>query len=550
MTEPFVRFEGPAAPFSTGVRTSYGRHWEGARKAGLPDTSAELVIAVFPLSELAAARRCETAANSSGLPVCHIGYGPTRIILGPIVPPGGAPCLRCAWLWAPALADGRSAAPAWPPVAFDLVAAQLAAFVDQLRPAEDTESAARILWTDVETLVQSEHRLVTHPDCDRCHPPEPMVPPKLREEILVASKSLREAEMPDRERLAGRLVDSRFGLVRQFERETEAIAHPMTFAAFAGRSDARQLEIGVGRTGCQANDRDVAMLEALERFSSFQPRGSVARVTARFRDIEHIAVDPRRFVLPDAGQHCEPGYRLANFAIDTPYDWGWAYSLRRRAQVLVPLQLAYYDMPHGHLALENQFVLETSNGCALGSSFEEAALFGLFEVLERDAYFTTWYGRVVPERIRTETIDDLYAAGMIARLEEAGFEVAILDIGVGFPITALAVLAIDARADAPVASLLSTGAHLDPVRALRGALVEVCTRVQHRPAHIVAESRERAASMLRDSSLVRTMDDHSTLYSHRDSLERLEFLIGGSRRWRFPGPMANGVWLQWRQALI
>ena len=525
MTEAFARFEGPATPFSTWVRSGYARHRGEPIAADRPDLAADLVIAAFPLHEWSAAIGCEKAANSDGLPVCHIGYGPTRIVIGPIVKPAAAPCLRCARLWAPALAEDCAAAPAWPPVIFELVAAQLAAFVDRSRSAQDSDPEGHMLWTDLEMLAQTEHRLVAHPDCDRCHPSEPASPPKLRDEVPVSSESWRAAPMPDRKRLADRLVDGRFGLVRQFERETEAIVHPMTFAAFAGRSDPRRLEIGVGRTGCQAADRDVAMLEALERFSSFEPRGAIAQLSARFGDIEQIAVDPRKFILPGAGQRCEPGYRLASFDPDTPHDWGWAYSLRRRTPVLIPLQLAYYDMPRGKLAPEQRFVMETSNGCALGSSFEEAALFGLFEVLERDAYFTSWYGRFVPGKIRAGTIDDRYAAGMIARLEEWGFEVSILDIGLGFPVTTLAVLAVDDRADAAAASILSTGAHIDPIQALRGALVEVCTRVQHRPAHIVADSRVRAAAMLRDGLLVKTMDDHATLYSHRDSLGRLEFLV-------------------------
>jgi ribosomal protein S12 methylthiotransferase accessory factor len=521
MTEPFARFEGPATPFAEGVLASLKRQPPRGRSEGEQVDASPVALAMFPLDEAAAAMSCETEATGDGLLVCHVGYDATRLVVGPIVARRGAPCLQCARLWAPALDRGAAAAAAAMPVP-DLVAAQLASFVAAFRPGSQRDEA-KVLWFDLETLAQSEHRLVPHPDCDRCGRSDPVIPKTLREDVPVSAETWREREKPDRARIE-RLVDSQFGLVRRFERETEALVHPMTFAAFVGRDNPRQLEIGVGRAGCQAEDRGIAILEAVERFSSFRPRGGATRITGRFVDVQPVAIDPRAFILPDPEQYGEPGFNLAAFDPHAPYEWGWAYSIGRRAPVLIPLQLAYYDLPRAELPVERQFVFETSNGCALGSSLEEAALFGLFEVLERDAYLTSWYGRFIPGRIDPRSIDDPYSAAMIVRIEEAGFEVSILDVGVGLPVAAVAVLAVDARLDAPVASIVSTGAHLSATQALRGALVEVGSRIQRRPPGIVAESHARAEAMLRDGSLVMTMDDHATLYSHHDSLARLAFL--------------------------
>jgi ribosomal protein S12 methylthiotransferase accessory factor len=525
MTEPFARFEGPATPFAEGLLASLRRQQLGTGANGRSADSSQVALAMFPLHEAAAALSCESEATGDGLLVCHVGYDSTRVVVGPIVAEGGAPCLQCSRLWAPSLDRRPGPGPAVMPMP-DLVAAQLASFIASSR-SDRKPDEAKILWFDLESLTQSEHRLLPHPDCERCGRSGPAIPAAIREEVPVSAETWREREKPDRARIE-RLVDSNFGLVRRFERETEALVHPMTFAAFVGRPDPRRLEIGVGRAGCQAEDRGIAILEAVERFSSFRPRGDIARITGRFVDLEPVAVDPRAFILPDPAQHGEPGFDLAAFDPRVPYEWGWAYSVGRRSPVLIPLQLAYYDLPRSELPIDRQFVFETSNGCALGSSVEEAALFGLFEVLERDAYLTTWYGRYVPDRVDPRSVDDLYSAAMIARIEEAGFEVSILDVGVGLPLATLAVLAIDPRGDAPVASIISTGAHLDPIQALRGALVEVGSRIKNRPAEQLGEIRARAAAMLSDGSLVMTMDDHAALYGHPDSLPRLAFLTAAN----------------------
>lgn len=524
MTEPFARVEGPRTPFAESVLASLEYHELGIEGVSRPNDTSRIALALFPLQDREAALTFEAEADADGLLVCHVGYDATRLLIGPIVARDDVPCLLCARLWAPAL--DRQGSPSSPTIATPgLVAVQLAAFVAGYRAAP-TEDEAKILWFDLETLTQSEHRLLPHPDCTRCAAPRVPPPAMLREDIWASANTWREREKPDSARTE-RLVDAQFGLVRRFELQTEALVHPMTLAAFVGRPDPRRLEVGVGRAGCQAEDRGIAILEAVERFSCFRPRGDTSRVIARFVDVQHIAIDPRSFILPDPAQHVEPDFQLSVFDPLTPYEWGWAYSVRRRAPALIPLQLAYYDLPRSELAAERQFVYETSNGCALGSSLEEAALFGLFEVLERDAYLTTWYGRYVPDRIDPRSVDDLYSRAMIVRMEEAGFELSILEIGVGLPVASVAVLAIDPRPDAPVASILSTGAHFSPTQALRGALVEVCSRVKHRSAEMIAESRARGAAMLRDGSRVMTMEDHATLYGLPASLPRLAFLTMG-----------------------
>ncbi len=70
-------------------------------------------------------------------------------------------------------------------------------------------------------------------------------------------------------------------------------------------------------------------------------------------------------------------------------DWVWGYSFLKERPILIPELLAYYS-----LGYEEGFVYETSNGCALGGSLEEAIFYGIMEIVERDSFLMTWYAEL------------------------------------------------------------------------------------------------------------------------------------------------------------
>jgi ribosomal protein S12 methylthiotransferase accessory factor len=74
----------------------------------------------------------------------------------------------------------------------------------------------------------------------------------------------------------------------------------------------------------------------------------------------------------------------------------------------------------------------------------------------------------------------------------------------------------------------SAGAHLDPERAVSGALSElgpILTDLIGR----YPDMAERSRAMAGDPSLVAVMDDHSTLYASHEASSRLDFLTGSSQ---------------------
>jgi ribosomal protein S12 methylthiotransferase accessory factor len=188
--------------------------------------------------------------------------------------------------------------------------------------------------------------------------------------------------------------------------------------------------------------------------------------------------------------------------------------------------LAYYHLPRGN----QRFVFEISNGCAVGNRIDEAILHGLLEVIERDAYLATWYGQIPARQIDLDASDDRYVAALRAKLEGDGFEVIACDIGVGFSSPAVAAFAVDRRPGAATSLVCAAGAHLDPNKAIAGALVEVCTMLVKRTAQEDAALHERGLTLLSEPALVRTSNDHIDQCRPAQALQRMDFMLGSRPR--------------------
>ncbi|TPG04146.1 hypothetical protein [Sphingomonas oligophenolica] len=133
-----------------------------------PAVPPGIALAVVPLHDAPAARRCAAEAHVAGLAVCHVGYDASRVLIGPIVVPGGASCQQCARLWAPGLGAHHRAPPLPAPV-IDIIAAQVAGYIAAWRANEDADQSAKLCWIDVETLARSTHDGISSGEPDwRC----------------------------------------------------------------------------------------------------------------------------------------------------------------------------------------------------------------------------------------------------------------------------------------------------------------------------------------------------------------------------------------------
>ncbi|HLK45223.1 MAG TPA: TOMM precursor leader peptide-binding protein, partial [Acidimicrobiales bacterium] len=238
----------------------------------------------------------------------------------------------------------------------------------------------------------------------------------------------------------------------------------------------RSTSSGKGMSEIQA--KASALGEAIER-SSTMFHGDEPRRSATFLELGDEAIDPGSYLLFSDRQYLHRaiwnlGASQFNevfepFRADATMDWSPLWSLSQQRTRWLPTRLIYFACPptEGRWA-----AFADSNGCAAGTSLEDATLQGFCELIERDSVALWWYNRVRRPGIDLSTFDDPYVGTVLAAYERLGREVWALDLtsDLGIP----AVGAISRVADGPQEDILiAFGAHLDPKVALLRALGEM-----------------------------------------------------------------------------
>jgi hypothetical protein len=390
-------------------------------------------------------------------------------------------CIQCFQLWrfdslslnAFAAAPSSNMLDAPFPAGSPLIEALLRSYLEVMQKSHRVcETVRRI---DLHSGAVSDHPLLGHSECDRCRLQKKMstepqvVDPRT---VDLASKKLRASTLDQIAKNAfPGLVDQRLGLVRFVEHHLSPPLLSVAKASLCAEDAPRRFENGYGRTGNLLEDPAIAVIEAMERYAGMRLRSRKETVRGCYDGLKDRAVDPELFILHADEQRDEPGFRLARYDSYQEIDWVWAYSFRHSEPRLVPAQLAYYGLRPSRF-VGGEFVFEVSNGCAAGSTMLEAALFGLLEVIERDAFLASWYSCRQVTQIDGTSCSDSKAKALMARLRAEGLQVSIFDIGVGLPSAALAVKIVNHDRRFGPSMAYAAAAHVTAERALVSALQE------------------------------------------------------------------------------
>ncbi|XQE84515.1 YcaO-like family protein [Streptomyces microflavus] len=335
------------------------------------------------------------------------------------------------------------------------------------------------------------------------------------------------------------LFDERFGPVHQILRTEESV-HSLTSAYVTYGRHTR--DGGYGRSIDFETSERVALFEAAERLASMSPTGHRTVLRAPYAELgPERAVDPVRLGLPDPVHHGHPASATVPYTPDLELDWVHGWSLTRDRTTAVPEHVAYWDASPGR----PRVVYECSSGCGLGNSAAEAALYGLFEVAERDAFLMAWYARTPLRRVAVPA-GDLEVAHLVDRAALAGYRVALFDATNDFQVPAVIAVALHRGepATAPGA-FVAAGSHHHPRAAIRSAVAEVVTNVVNAVHRHRAEpemfDRRRLLPMLERPELVTTLADHVAVNTLPEARSRLDFLDpdGPETKWQDIWPEAS-----------
>ncbi len=324
------------------------------------------------------------------------------------------------------------------------------------------------------------------------------------------------------------MVSERVGVIRSLSFPTRGADEPnppVICQAILSHFDYRRADAvhrvagGKGRTEAEAMAGAIG--EALERYCGSQIDPARLR-RAPYSALGGDAIPPAEFVLYSEAQYAARDYPWRRWSPDTTISWVSGRELPDGPAVLVPAALVYMTKPAE--AGEDYADVANSNGMAAGTDLETAALSGLYELIERDAFLIHWMNRLPAPELHYRTGCGL-AGAIRAHYARFGVELRVFNISTDLPPYVMMAIALDASGNGPSA-LVGLGCHLDPGIALLKASMEIC---QVRPGH-VRRHREQPGGRLSRYSDVRTMEDHSHFAAQPENLKEFDFLLNGGRR--------------------
>lgn len=257
--------------------------------------------------------------------------------------------------------------------------------------------------------------------------------------------------------------------------------------------------LGIGRGTTARQMMCGAVFEYCERWvGQARPR---ERHSATYAELGDGARHPGQLLALDDAQ-C----RLAvqGFRSDASIDWLPARMESTGVPTWVPLSMVHYLCDEG--ALSSRF--RNSNGCALGNSFEEAALFGALEIIERDALLAMWYSASPPPRIEAASITCDRTAGLLLLLASRGYETHCFDITLDLGVPSVLVLLLGSG-PGRLAGFVTAASHPSAAAALRSALAEAQSLIGSAERNLVREQRQVGHDPMR---MTRLRNENQALY--------------------------------------
>lgn len=502
-----------------------------------------------------------TATSWPGDVVYPIRLYRSLIILGPLCRPAhGGPCPQCLerrWL-AVRTSDEQKALtasqqalvyghnPRITPFALEAIWSIILSALRQ-EPAISQESIG-VSWLhalDLYTFQVSRHRLIPDSLCPTCARPVPDTAENAQIRLLPRAKRS--------------ISDYRLVKAAEYAIPVEGLVNPICgalggMAAYDYQSTVTTPVTGVfkvrtkfalhnaywsGHGNSYTQSKRLGMLEGLERYAGQIPRAKDISIYDSYDNLAPDALDPT-----ECGTYHADFYRrhypvYLPFTRDRQMHWIWAYSFKKARPILVPEQIAYYldyRMDHAN------FVQECSNGCATGSCLEEAILFGLLELIERDAFLIAWYARLGLPGIDAASCHDPEILAMVERVDRMGYDLYLFDMRLDIRVPS--VMGVGMKREPGLGQLMfAAGSGLHPEEAIRGALCEVASYIPNFDKR-VADRQQELREMVHDYSKVVELPHHGLLFGLPEMAPHANFL--------FQQPARNtinelyGDWLQQR----
>ncbi|MDO9042266.1 MAG: YcaO-like family protein [Desulfocapsaceae bacterium] len=220
-------------------------------------------------------------------------------------------------------------------------------------------------------------------------------------------------------------------------------------------------QMGKGSSPIQAEAS--ACMELAERFSFFAFKNNndnfIVGDYQQMRDDGYPVLDPSRLLQSVHDTRHDVPF-LEALLDGIPMQWTWATSLTTGVDTLIPFSWF--------------FAINEFNGPSAGNTYEEAALQGVSEVVERHVCALINHEKIATPIIDPTSVQDPVARDLLAKFARNNIELYLNDFSLDTGISTVGALAID-RSTFPATSeiVFTAGTTPDPEKALIRAVTEV-----------------------------------------------------------------------------
>jgi ribosomal protein S12 methylthiotransferase accessory factor len=213
-----------------------------------------------------------------------------------------------------------------------------------------------------------------------------------------------------------------------------------------------------------------AIGECVERYCAAIYDSNELRFTS-YKEAGFPCVPPNEFATYTAEQTQDPLCLFQVFDERSKIFWTSAQDLMTGEAIYVPEACVHIPYYLNKELGEKRHIFSISTGLACHSSFEEAVISGIYEVIERDVFMIMWQAMLSPPKIRLDSLSSKNQR-LIQHFQRAGREIFLLNITMdtGIP----SVLAIQRSTQKVLPALTASAAvALNPEEAVEKSLEEL-----------------------------------------------------------------------------
>lgn len=229
----------------------------------------------------------------------------------------------------------------------------------------------------------------------------------------------------------------------------------------ASRLTGTRKQMGKGAHPVQAEAS--ACMELAERFSFFSFKNDTENfITGDYRSMREqgYPVMDSSLLLRSVHDETTDNTRLEELLEGIPMQWTWATAMTRGEQVLVPFSWF--------------FAINEFNGPSAGNTYEEAALQGICEIVERHVCSLINHDKRTTPAIDRQSIQDPVARELLAKFDANGIELYLNDFSLDTGICTIGALAVDPATFPEKSEIVYTaGTTPNPEKALIRAVTEI-----------------------------------------------------------------------------